>query len=59
MENGKDIVAYTQALIELKSEPVQGPHGMYHVKNGVIHYGYNIIGTHGFSTSEHYWNIFH
>lgn len=50
---------YLQAVNELKMNPVQGPHGTYHVKNGVIYYGYNVVGTDGFSTSEHYWHIFH
>ena len=59
MEPSTDMAAYSRALIELKSEPVQGPHGMYHVKNGIIHYGYHVVGTEGFATSEHYWNIFH
>lgn len=54
-----DTKAYTQAVNELKNGPIQGSHGMYHVKNGVIHYGYNIIGTEGFSTSQYYWEIFH
>lgn len=59
MDTNMDTRAYTMAVNELKMNPVQGPHGTYHVKNGVIHYGYHIIGTNGFSTSEHYWNIFH
>ena len=54
-----DTIAYNRAIDELKFAPVQGPRGTYHVKNGVIHCGYNIVGTYGFSTSEHYWNIFH
>lgn len=54
-----DLSAYNKAVEALKSEPIQGPNGTYHVKNGVIHYGYTVIGTTGFSTSEHYWNIFH
>ena len=54
-----DIDAYKRAIDELKASPVQGPHGTYHVKNGVIHYGYNIVVTDGFADSEHYWNIMH
>lgn len=55
----EDVQAYNRAIEELKMNPVQGPHGMYHVKNGIIHYGYHIVGTEGFATSQHYWNIFH
>ena len=55
----EDFEAYTKAINELKNGPIQGPRGTYHVKNGIIHYGYNVIGTEGFSVSEHYWNIFH
>lgn len=54
-----DVMAYSNAVNELKNNPVQGPNGTYHVKNGIIHYGYNVIGTEGFATSQHYWNIFH
>ena len=54
-----DIHTYNIAVSALKQEPVQGPSGMYHVKNGIIHHGYTIVGTEGFSTSSHYWNIFH
>lgn len=55
----EDIQAYTRAIEELKMNPVQGSHGTYHVKNGIIHYGYHIVGTEGFATSQHYWNILH
>ncbi len=54
-----DGTAYAKALAVLKLEPIQGPSGTYHVKNGVIHYGYEVVGTRGFATSEHYWHIFH
>ncbi len=59
MDSNMDMNAYTKAITELKINPVQGPHGTYHVKNGVIYYGYNIVGTEGFAVSQHYWNIFH
>lgn len=55
----EDSVAYMHAVNELKMNPIQGPHGTYHVKNGIIYYGYKTIGMYGFSTSEHYWHIFH
>lgn len=55
----EDQQKYIRAINELRMNPVQGPSGTYHVKNGVIYYGYNIVGTEGFSKSEHYWNIFH
>ncbi len=51
--------AYSTAVDALKIEPIQGPSGMYHVKNGIIHHGYEPVIVKGFSTSEHYWNIFH
>ena len=54
-----DLESYIKAVAELKMNTVQGPNGTYHVKNGVIYYGYQIIGTENFSTSEHYWHIFH
>lgn len=54
-----DMTAYSRAIEELKSSPVKGPGGTYHVKNGVIHYGYHVIGSEGFAVSEHYWNIMH
>lgn len=55
----KDIQAYQRAIQELIMNPVQGPYGTYHVKNGVIYYGYHVVATEGFSTSDHYWHIFH
>ena len=54
-----DTRAYNYAVIELKKQPIQGPSGTYHVKNGIIHQGYSPIGLKGFSVSEDYWNIFH
>ena len=54
-----DVSAYTWAAEELKHNPVKGPHGTYHVKNGIIHYGYHVVGSQGFATSEHFWNIMH
>lgn len=59
MDGNADMLAYTKAVNELKMNPVQGPQGTYHVKNGVIYYGYNVIGTESFSVSQDYWNIFH
>lgn len=54
-----DSTAYNMAVKALIMEPMQGPCGMYHVKNGTIHHGYTAIFINGFSTSSHYWNIFH
>lgn len=60
MSAENDILWYSRAVETLKNEPVEGPDGAtYHVKNGVIHYGYDVIGTTGFSLSQHCWNIFH
>jgi hypothetical protein len=54
-----DTRAYNYAVSELKNQPIQGPNGTYHVKNGIIHQGYSPIGLKGFSVSSDYWNIFH
>ncbi len=54
-----DMKAYTHAVESLIREPVQGPSGMYHVKNGIIHHGYSSVAIKGFSVSDDYWNIFH
>jgi hypothetical protein len=54
-----DIRMYTSAVRELSLSTVQGPSGTYHVKNGIVHYGYNAIPVQNFSTSPHAWNIFH
>lgn len=55
----QDMQAYYRAIEALKLEPVQGSGGTYHVKNGVIYCGYSVIGSEGFSTSKHYWEIMH
>ena len=54
-----DTIAYNRAIEELKCSPVKGSDGTYHVKNGIIHYGYHVIGSQGFSTSKYYWEIMH
>lgn len=54
-----NIEMYNRAIKDLMSSPVQGPHGTYHVKNGIIYYGYHIVSTENFATSDHCWNIFH
>lgn len=54
-----DSKAYYSAVESLVKQPVEGPSGMYHVKNGIIHCGYSPIGLNGFSVSDDYWNIFH
>jgi hypothetical protein len=54
-----DMAAYNHSVSSLILQPVQGPSGMYHVKNGVIHHGYAPVGIDGFSVSQDYWNIFH
>ncbi len=54
-----DASAYNKAVRALILEPVQGPNGTYHVKNGQILHGYTLVNVNGFATSEHYWNIFH
>jgi hypothetical protein len=58
MEND-DVKMYTVAVNNLILSPVQGPSGTYHVKNGVVHYGYDVVPVNHFSTSGHAWNIFH
>lgn len=55
----KDSRMYNSAVKELMYQPIQGPSGTYHVKNGVIHYGYDYIPITNFSVSAHAWNIFH
>jgi hypothetical protein len=55
----KDQKMYNAALSSLKLGPIQGPSGMYHVKNGVIHYGYDCVPIANFAESAHAWNIFH
>ena len=59
MDSEEDLQDYRRAVKELICHPVVGSSGTYHVKNGIIHYGYHVVGTEGFATSEHYWNIFH
>lgn len=54
-----DIRLYTMAVNDLILSPIQGPSGTYHVKNGVIHYGYDVVPMNNFSTSGHAWTIFH
>lgn len=54
-----DSDAYFYAVKYLVIQPVEGPDGTYHVKNGVIHHGYKPVGIDRFSVSEDYWNIFH
>ena len=54
-----DTRLYTMAVKDLIMQPVQGPSGMYHVKNGSVHYGYEYIPITDFSVSQHAWNIFH
>ena len=55
----KDHQLYNAAVKELSTQPIQGPSGMYHVKNGLIHQGYEYIPVNNFSESTHAWNIFH
>lgn len=51
---------YNKAVMELTLSPIKGPNGgTYHVKNGVIHYGYDAVPVKNFSTSGHAWTIFH
>lgn len=59
MNNEKDITTYNQAIRELLISPVQGPSGTYHVKNGQIYMGYELIPAHGFYNSLHQWHILH
>lgn len=54
-----DMQDYTSAVKELTYQPVIGSSGTYHVKNGVIHCGYNPVPIQGFSTSQHFWEIMH
>jgi hypothetical protein len=55
----EDTRMYTMAVKDLTSQPVQGPAGTYHVKNGKVFYGYEVVPFKGFSVSQHAWNIFH
>lgn len=53
-----DVIQYNRAVIALKFQPIKGPSGMYHVKNGIVYEGYTAIPITGFSSSEHASNIF-
>lgn len=55
----KDLQMYNYAIKQLVDNPVQGHSGMYHVKNGIIHYGYDYVPIKNFSKSAHSWEIFH
>ena len=66
MDNGtvtnhvdNDSQLYNRAVKELMYTPVQGPSGTYHVKNGMIHYGYDYVPIKNFATSAYAWEIFH
>ena len=60
MEECEDLREYTNAVKELMQQPVMSSSGAsYHVKNGIIHCGYNSIPIRGFSTSQHLWEIMH
>jgi hypothetical protein len=54
-----DTRLYMMAVKDLIMQPVQGPSGTYHVKNGIVFYGYEEVPFNGFSVSQHAWNIFH
>jgi hypothetical protein len=47
------------AVKELTISPVQGQYGTYHVKNGHVYIGYEIVPVFGFSHSSHAWEILH
>lgn len=55
----EDVRMYTMAVRELTMNPVEGPSGTYHVKNGTVYIGYEAIPLKNFSTSPHAWFIFH
>jgi hypothetical protein len=55
----KDSQLYIRAVKELMYNPVEGSSGTYHVKNGMIHYGYEYIPIKNFATSAYAWEIFH
>jgi hypothetical protein len=59
MDREKDTRIYNMAVNQLKFTPTKGPEGTYHVKNGEVYVGYNIIPVTGFSKSQHAWNILH
>lgn len=54
-----DMQIYNMAVRELTLSPVNGPSGTYHVKNGQVYLGYELIPVFGFSHSSHAWNILH
>lgn len=60
MENNEeDTKKYAHAVKELMYQPVMGSSGTYHVKNGIIHCGYNPVSVNGFAVSQHFWEIMH
>ena len=59
MDSEEDLQDYRRAVKELICHPVVGSSGTYHVKNGIIHYGYDTVPIRGFSNSQHFWEIMH
>ncbi len=55
----RDHTMYSNALRSIIHEPIQGPSGTYHVKNGMLYMGYEIVPIKGFADSDHAWFIFH
>lgn len=50
---------YSMAVKELEKEPVQGPTGVYHTKNGYVFLETRLVPIRGFASSEHSWYILH
>ena len=50
---------YSMAVKELEKEPVQGPSGVYHTKNGYVFFENRLVPIRGFASSEHSWYILH
>jgi hypothetical protein len=59
MFESDDTRMYIMAVKELTISPVQGQYGTYHVKNGHVYIGYEIVPVFGFSHSSHAWEILH
>ena len=54
-----DQLLYSKAVRELTKEPIQGPVGTYHVRNGYVFCEERLVPIRGFASSEHSWYILH
>jgi hypothetical protein len=59
MFESDDTHLYNMAVKELILAPIQGQYGTYHVKNGQVYFGYELVPVFGFSHSSHAWEILH